>query len=159
MVLLEEGRVVASGPLTELQTDPALPLMKAPDASVMLEGRIESLDEAYSLTSFAVAGGSLIVPGLQSDKGALQRLRIAASDVSFTRTAATETTILNCLPARIVSIDGAEGAAHVDVIAALGADGSGARIAARITRRSRDALALVPGTSVFAQIKSVALVR
>lgn len=159
MVLLEEGRVVASGPLTELQTDPALPLMKAPDASVMLEGRIESLDEAYSLTSFAVAGGSLIVPGLQGDKGALQRLRIAASDVSFTRTAATETTILNCLPARIVSIDGAEGTAHVDVIAALSSDGSGARIAARITRRSRDALALVPGASVFAQIKSVALVR
>lgn len=159
MVLMEAGRVVASGLLTELQTDPALPLVKAPDAAVMLEGRIESLDEAYSLTSFAVSGGSLIVPGLQGDKGSHHRLRIAASDVSFTRTAATDTTILNRLPARIVSVDGAAGVAQVNIIAALGPDGAGSRIAARITRKSQESLALTPGTPVFAQIKSVALVR
>ena len=158
MVLLEKGRVIASGPLSALQTDPNLPLVAAPDAAVMLEGRVESIDETYALTTFSVAGGTLVVPGRQGVKGTERRLRIAASDVSFTRTAAMDTTILNCLPARIVSVDGGPGGPQVNVIATLGADSSGARIAARITRKSRDALALAPGTPVFAQIKSVALV-
>jgi molybdate transport system ATP-binding protein len=159
MVLLDTGRVVASGPLSDLQTDPRLPLIAAPDAAVMIEGRVDSIDEAYALTSFAVSGGILIVPGRQGAKGAERRLRIAASDVSFTRTSATDTTILNCLPARIVSVDGHANEAQVNIIAALGAAGDGARIAARITRKSLDALALAPGTPVFAQIKSVALVK
>lgn len=158
MVLLDKGRVVASGPLAELQTDPNLPLIAAPDASAMLEGRVESIDEAYALTSFSVPGGLLIVPGRQNATGSERRLRIAASDVSFTRTAATDTTILNCLPARIVSIDGHHNEAQVNIVAALGAEGDGARIAARITRKSLDTLSLTPGTPVFAQIKSVALV-
>jgi molybdate transport system ATP-binding protein len=158
MVLLDKGRVVASGLLSDLQTDPSLPLIAAPDAAVMIEGRVESIDEAYELTVFAVPGGMLIVPGRQGAKGAERRLRIAASDVSFARTAATDTTILNCLPARIVSVDGHANEAQVNIVAALGTDGDGARIAARITRKSLDALALAPGTPVFAQIKSVALV-
>lgn len=158
MVLLEKGRVVASGPLSTLQTDPSLSLVAAPDAAVMLEGRVESIDEVYALTTFAVSGGALIVPGRQGEKGAERRLRIAASDVSFTLSAATDTTILNCLPARIVSVDGSAGGPQVNIIAALGSDGTGARIAARITRKSQTALALAPGTQVFAQIKSVALI-
>ena len=159
LVLLANGRVIASGPLEMLQTDPSLPLVAAPDAAVMLEGRVESIDEAYALTAFTVAGGMLMMPGRQGTPGAERRLRIAASDVSFTLTAARDTTILNCLPARIISIDGAANEAQVNIIAALGEDGTGARIAARITRKSQAALRLASGTPVFAQIKSVALMR
>ncbi len=159
LVLLAKGRVLASGPLSVLQTDPNLPLIAAPDAAVMLEGRVTSIDEEYALTHFAVPGGTLIVPGRQGAPDTERRLRIAASDVSFTLTAASDTTILNCLPARIVSIDGSGSEAQVNIIAALDTDGSGARIAARITRKSQATLGLTPGTPVFAQIKSVALMR
>ncbi len=44
------------------------------------------------------------------------------------------------------------------VVLALGTGGSGARILARITRRSWDALDLRDGIDVFAQIKGVSLV-
>ena len=159
LVLLDKGRVLASGPLSVLQTDPTLPLIAAPDAAVMLEGRVAHIDEDYALTHFAVPGGTLLVPGRQGAPGTERRLRIAASDVSFTLTAASDTTILNCLQARIVSIDGSGSEAQVNIIAALGTDGSGARIAARITRKSQATLGLAPGTPVFAQIKSVALMR
>ena len=37
LVLMEAGRVIASGPLTALQSDPTLPLMKARDAAVSLD--------------------------------------------------------------------------------------------------------------------------
>jgi molybdate transport system ATP-binding protein len=43
------------------------------------------------------------------------------------------------------------------IVAALGHGGDGARIAARITRKSLEKLDLREGSEVFAQIKSVAL--
>src|SRR3546814_11893911 len=79
--------------------------------------------------------------------------------VSFTRVPPAETTILNCLPARIRTISGQGGDdAQVNVVVGLGPGGEGASIAARITRRSLEALELTPGTPVYAQHKSVALV-
>jgi hypothetical protein len=43
-------------------------------------------------------------------------------------------------------------------VLALGSDGSGVRVLARITRRSWDTLQLAEGMDVFAQIKGVSLV-
>lgn len=157
LVLLERGRVLSRGQLTAMQTDAALPLLAAPEAAAVLDGRIVAIDETYALTSFEVAGGILLAPGVRGALGTRRRLRIAASDVSFTKSRATDTTILNCLPARIVSIDGSGDAPQVSIVASLGQDGTGARIVARITRRSMDALSLAPGVPVFAQIKGVAL--
>ncbi len=65
---------------------------------------------------------------------------------------------MNRLPVKIVAIDALPGdSAHVNIVAALGEDGAGARIVGRVTRKSRDALGLAPGASAFAQIKSIAL--
>jgi molybdate transport system ATP-binding protein len=85
-------------------------------------------------------------------------VRVSASDVAFVRGPATETSVLNSLPVRIVSIAPPDGDdAQVNLVAALGEDGLGARIVGRITRKSREVLGLEPGASVHAQIKSVAL--
>ena len=157
VVLLAAGRALASGDLSDMQTDPRLPFLGARDAAVTLDGRIDEFDADYGLTTFAVAGGRLIVPGRHGVAGSTLRLRVAASDVSFTLLAATGSTILNCLPARVLTIAEQPGLPHVNIVVALGAEGEGGRVVARITRKSRDALALEPGKSVFAQIKSVAL--
>ena len=158
LVLLEQGRVLAAGPLTSLQTNPALPLLGALDASVMIEGHIVGFDQAYCLTQLSISGGELQVPGRRGQIGDKHRLRIAASDVSLARTAATDSTILNCLAARIISIEFLDGAPQVSVLLAIGAEGDGARIVCRITRKSLSTLALTSGDAVIAQIKSVALV-
>jgi molybdate transport system ATP-binding protein len=158
LVLVEAGCIRAVGPLAAIESDPAQPLLRAPDAAVTLDGTISAIDEAFALTSLAVAGGTLTVPGRRGAIGERRRLRIRASDVSFVLTPAPDTTIVNCLPARIVSAtphdsDGAQ----VDLVAALGADGAGDRIVGRVTRRSCEALGLGVGRPVFAQIKGVAL--
>ena len=159
LVLLDRGRVLASGPLSDLEADPSLPLLRMSEAAVTLEGRITAIDEAYTLTSLAVAGGALVVPGRRGSTGSRRRLRIRASDVSFVRTRPSDSTILNCLPARIVSVSRQNGDdAQVNVVAGLGEDGAGARIVGRVTRKSQEALSLAPGVAIFAQIKSVALV-
>jgi len=158
LVLLDKGRVAALGPLSELQSDPALPLLRMPEAAVMLEARISAIDEHYALTSLDIAGGTLVVPGRRGSPGKRCRIRISASDVAFVRGPVPETSVLNYLPVRIVSITPPSGDdPQLNLVAALGEDGSGARIVGRITRKSRDVLRLEPGAEVYAQIKSVAL--
>ncbi|MGE0769722.1 MAG: molybdenum ABC transporter ATP-binding protein [Hyphomicrobiaceae bacterium] len=158
LVLIGDGRVLASGPLGELQTDPALPLLNSPEATVVLEARIAAFDERFALTELTVPGARLTVPGRHGAVGDRRRLSIAASDVSLARTAPRDSTILNCLPARIVRMEGDGSAPQVNIILALGADHGESRIAARITRKSLAHLELSEGDAVVAQIKSVALV-
>ncbi|MSO65796.1 MAG: molybdenum ABC transporter ATP-binding protein [Alphaproteobacteria bacterium] len=158
LVLLDRGRVLAAGPLSTLEADPSLPLSHAPEAAVTLEGAVVSVDQAYSLTTLSVSGGTLTVPGRLGGIGMRRRLRIRASDVSFAHSRPTDSTIVNCLPAQILSVDRHdEAGVQMNIVVGLGADGSGARLLARVTRKSQEVLALRPGVGVFAQIKSVAL--
>jgi molybdate transport system ATP-binding protein len=158
LVLLDAGRVVAAGALAGLETDPALPLLYAPEATVTLDATISGFDEVYGLTALSVAGGAVIVPGRRGSPGTERRLRISASDVSFTLAPPIDTTILNCLPARIISVTAQDrDAVQMNVVAGLGRGGEGARIVGRVTRKSQEALGLASGKLVFVQIKSVAL--
>ncbi|HET9958038.1 MAG TPA: TOBE domain-containing protein, partial [Polyangiaceae bacterium] len=79
---------------------------------------------------------------------------ILARDVSLSRERPAPTSILNLLQVRVLEISD-DGPSRVNVQLSL-LDGS-TRLLSRITRRSRAALALEPGTQVYAQVKSVAL--
>lgn len=158
LVLIEKGRVLASGPLQELQADPALPLMSAPEAGVALTGRTSEIDKTYGLVTLAVDGGLLIVPAQEASLGEKRRLSIKASDVSFTRNRLEETSILNRLPVKILSANVQDDdPTHVIIVAALGENGAGARIIGRVTRKSQEKLGLTQGAGAYAQIKSIAL--
>ncbi len=154
LVLMEAGRVRATGPLAELQSDPALPLAAAREASVSLDATVESYDATYGLSTLVVDGVRFQVPTPPQKPGDRRRLRIAAGNVSLARTAAHDSTILNVLPARILS----HAAGPYEVVAVLGL-GAGARLLARVTRRSWDHLALAAGDEIYAQVKSVSLAR
>jgi len=157
LVLMEHGNVVATGPLQALQSDPSLPLAGAREAVVSLDATIDAHDSTYGLLTLRVAGGHLQVPAPATKAGKRQRLKIAASDVSIARNAPDASSILNVLPARIIS-NTPLGQGEVIVVLALGTDGSGAQLLARITRRSWDLLGLADATSVYAQVKGVSLV-
>ncbi len=87
IVLIERGRVIAAGSLHDIQSNPALPLARLPEAAVSLDARIEAHDLAYGLTRLAVKGGTLLVPELDGAIGAVRRIRVRASDVSLARNA------------------------------------------------------------------------
>lgn len=156
LVLMRKGQVLAAGPLTTLQSDPSLPLAASRDAAVNFEGSVESYDPSYSLLTLRIDGGRLLVPSPPAASGERRRLRIAAGDVSLAREHPHNTSILNVLPARIVSRT-ALGASEILVVLALGEDGAGAKLLARVTRRSWDHLQLSEGLDVIAQVKGVAL--
>jgi molybdate transport system ATP-binding protein len=139
-----------------LQSDPSLPLAAARDAAVSLDGVVQASDEAYGLVTLKVRGGSLTVPAPPAPVGERRRIRVIAGDVSLTREAPGPSSILNVLPARILSMKSV-GSNEIIVVVALDADGVGARMLSRVTRKSWEALGLAEGVSVYAQVKAVAL--
>ena len=157
LVLMEDGRVVASGALQDLQTDPALPIARLPEAAVVLDATVTHHDLEYHLTTLAVDGGKIVVPGQYGSPGTSQRVRVGASDVSLARQHPGPSTILNVLSARVVAVE-QQDAAIVNVVVRLGAEGQGARLLARVTRKSWAGLGIGPGDLVYAQVKSIALV-
>lgn len=154
LILMQAGRVLAAGPLGELQSDPKLPLATARDAAVNLDTVVESYDASYGLVALSIGGGRLLVPSPPAEAGTRQRIRIAAGDVSLARDAPRESSILNALPVRIVSASPLNASEMLTVLALRGGE---ARLLSRLTRRSWDQLQLAEGVDLFAQIKGVAL--
>ncbi len=186
LVLMDAGRVRAAGPLAELLAQPDLPLARQDDAGVVIAATVAEHDRAYGLSRVRFAGGALWVGETAAAPGEAVRARVLARDVSVTRQAPLQTSVVNVLPVLLESIT----ADHSTVLLQLrlvgdghpdrhpdghpdrhpdrhpGSQTSGAgstgselpvRLLARITRRSCDTLALQPGDALFAQIKGVAL--
>ena len=158
LVLMQAGTVKAVGPLSTLQSDPSLPLAASRDAAVSIDATTESYDANYGILTLKLDGARLLVPSAPVGAGERRRVRIAASDVSLTHEPPTASTILNILPARIVSGSPA-GPNEIVVLLALGAEGTGARLLARVTRRSWDQLGLTEGLPIYAQVKGVSLAQ
>ena len=155
LVLLDRGRVAASGALQETLARLDLPSTFAADAAVVIEARAVAYAAADQLLQLEFAGGTLLVPHRHALEGRTLRCRIEARDVSVTLERQRGTSILNVLPVTIAAVADVEGGAQV----LLRLDAGGTPLLARITRRSLHALQLEAGKRVFAQIKAVALVR
>lgn len=156
LVMMQNGAVTASGPLNALQSDPTLPLAASREAAVSLDSITSGYDGRYGLLVLSVKGGKLLVPASPVAPGQRQRLRIAASDVSLACEMPQASSILNILPARILSRSPQQ-TGDVTVVLGLGKDGSGERLLARITHKSWSILELSEGKDVYAQIKGVSL--
>ena len=153
LVLLDRGKVLAYGPLTEMLARLDLPEEFTDAAGVVIEGTVGGYDQAYGLLRVDFTGGSLRVVHPSIAVGRRLRVQVKARDVSLTRTEPRETSILNLLPATVVAV--APAAEPAQVLVRLEAGGT--PLVARITRRSWDHLRLAPGVAVWAQIKAAAL--
>ncbi len=158
LVLMEMGHVRASGTLADLQSDPTLPIAGVRGAAVSIDATVVEIDADFGLTTLEAEGARFIVPGLDVALGARRRLRIAAGDVSLSRSPPPDSTILNLVPARIETATPV-GEHEVLVLLRAGSLERGPKLLARVTRRSWSRLGLAAGLNVIAQVKSVALVR
>jgi molybdate transport system ATP-binding protein len=155
LVLLEQGRVLASGPLGEILSRLDLPTALAPDAAVVIDARVESHDPGYHLLTLRFDGGVVRVGNGARQPGERVRLQVLARDVSLTLARQQDTSVLNHVPARVEALGAADTPAHV--LVRLTAGEGGTPLLARVTRLSADQLGLTPGQVVWAQIKAVAL--
>ena len=152
LVLLHEGRMVASGPLGETLARADLPPAFADDAGVVAAA-VVAAHEADDLTRLDFAGGSILVARRPEAIGHRLRCRIHARDVSLALDRPQASSILNVFRATVSAIAATDTPGQVLVQVYVGAT----PLLARITERSRRVLELQVGCEVWAQVKAVAL--
>lgn len=152
LVLLNDGKVIASGPLNSVLSRIDLPATFADDAGIVVEA-IVAEHEADDLTRLEFPGGHIHVSRRGESPGTRLRCRILARDVSLALVPQTQSSILNCVNALVVDL--ATTNTPGQILVRL--DVAGAPLLARITKRSANRLDIRPGLALRAQIKSVAL--
>jgi molybdate transport system ATP-binding protein len=154
LVVLSEGRTVASGPLEQIMNRlDVWPLTGYYDVGVAVTVTVADHDDTFGLTRLTFAGHSLLVPRLQLREAATLRVRVRARDVALSLTRPEATSVLNILEGRVVEID-RRGAPRVDILLDVGQP-----LIARVTQKSVHDLGLAPGHKVFALVKAVAVDR
>lgn len=152
LVLLDTGKVVASGLLTETLARVDLPPTFADDAGVVLE-TVLAAHETDNLSRLDFAGGCIRVGQRQEVLGSLLRCRIHARDVSLALARPQASSILNILEGKVSAIESTNTPGHVLVQLYVGPT----PLLARITERSLRELQIEPGSQLWAQIKAVAM--
>ncbi|MGH6918466.1 MAG: molybdenum ABC transporter ATP-binding protein [Geminicoccaceae bacterium] len=155
MVLMSDGRVVATGPIAEIMNRLDLrPMTGRFEAGVVIEGIVRAHDQTFQLSTVSIGRQSLVVPLLAEELGARVRLRVRARDVALATERPTGISIQNILPGKVIELSREEG-----TFVEVNVDVDGTVLTARLTRRAVAVLRLAPGQPVFALVKSIALDR
>lgn len=155
LVLLEQGRAVSVGTVSEVFGELDRPALAGEDRGALVQGFIAEIDARWHLARVEFNGGSLWIRNDGYATGAGVRMRVLARDVSLTLARADATTIQNHVCGVVEAVEPGEHPADALVRIRCGE----AALLARVTQRSIAALALRAGTPVWAQVKTVALVR
>ncbi len=155
LVIIEDGQVLANGPVGETLARLDLPIHRSLEPGVALEARVIERDRDWQLARVRFDGGSLWVRDDARPVGDRMRLRILARDVSLSLIEPARSSILNVLPAVVSELAPHEHPSQVLVKLHVGAT----PLLAQVTARSANALGLAAGKSLFVQVKSVAVVE
>ena len=145
MVLLEAGRVVASGDLEEVMSRPEFAAAAGRNSLMTVIAAIVAEDGALTF-----AGGRMAAPRLDLPAGSAVRVRISADQVILARGKTDGLSVRNQLAGFIVSMTPHGGL--VDVLLDIGCP-----LHAELTEEACRDLDLMPGMQVVALIKSAAI--
>ncbi len=151
VVMIDAGRVIASGPAGVVLSDPSLAPTGVRAVGAVLSARVVAHHDD-GLSEIDAGGVPLMLPRVAQAPGTALRIRIAAHDVILSREVPVGLSALNTLAGTIEAIHTGEGpGAIVSVATPAG------HLLARLTRRSVTRLGLAPGQGCHAILKSVAI--
>jgi len=154
LVILEGGKALASGLLSETLSRLDVSLAQDRDASAVWPVTLIEHETDYHLTRVAFDGGTLSLPMIDAALGTPLRVQIYARDVSIALEAPIATSILNVLPATITGLTDDRGGQSV-VRLQVGTQS----LLAHITRKSIVLLNLQIGRAVYVQIKGTSILN
>jgi len=152
LLVLENGRIIEQGAFLDISSRVDTALAQATNAAAIATGSVAEHDSHYGLTRLNVAGQSVWINLIAAPVGQQRRIRIPARDVSICLERPQATSILNILEVKLVEIESSPGPSTL-----LRLQLGDQFLLARLTRKSAEALNLTPGDTLFAQIKSAAL--
>lgn len=155
LVVLEEGRVKVSGPVTDTVALLDERTLDGQEMGVLIEACVAAVDPPSHMVQVAFAGVRWWVRDEGLALGARVRMRVLARDVSLATEEPRHTSIQNHVPVRIESVS--PDAHPSQVLVRLQAPQG--PLLARITQRAWNGLGLALGQRLWAQVKSVAVVQ
>ena len=105
VIVLDDGKCVARGSVTELMASRRLPVNAAGESGVVLETTIAGHEADWNLAAAEYADGRMLIPDPGVAMGGLVRLRILARDISLSHAEEAHSSILNRLPATVERIE------------------------------------------------------
>jgi molybdate transport system ATP-binding protein len=153
LVVLENGRVSAAGEVNEVLTRLDPPLRLGEETGVVLPATVGAVDADWHLMRLDFAGGSLWTRQVEILVGHRVRIRVLARDVSLSLQQPDLSSIQNLLRGTVDAVADDE---HPGLALARVNVGASSLLA-RLTKRASAALGLSPGTNVWVQVKSAAL--
>ena len=153
IVILEAGKLLMSGALTDILARLDLPIRPSQDAGVVLKAKVIERDKKWHLIRVTFTGGDLWVKDTGQSIGQALRVRILARDVSLALAQQQDTSILNRLPATVLEIAKSDHPATRLVKVQVGST----PLLSQLTAKSVELLQLQAGREVWVQIKSVAV--
>jgi molybdate transport system ATP-binding protein len=154
LLLLEQGRAVASGPLQDLLSRPDLPwLREAVGLGSVFEARVARRLAERGLVELAFDGGVLLAADRALDAGTTVRVRIPAREVILASQEPSGLSLHNALPGTVSAITDDAAFDRVIVQIALG----GVLLLAEVTRDAIRRLGIAVGRRVYALVKSVSI--
>ena len=153
LVLLEAGRVLACGLVTEIASRADLPLAQRDDAGALVPCRVAAHDPARALTRLEGGGVTFLVPLMDEIVGQTCRIRIPAREVILAGQPPEAISVHNIVPGTVRRImpDRLRRSVLIEIGLPNGA------LVSRVTPDAAAQLGLTPGGAVLALIKSTSI--
>lgn len=154
LLLLHEGRAVASGPLHALASRADLPWLRDQvGLGSVIDAVVHAVDATRGLATLASAVGTLVAPSGSLVAGMAVRVRIPAREVILASEAPSGLSLHNVMAGTVLGCVADEATGTVAVQLGLGRG----VVLAEVTRDAIARLGIAPGRSIHALVKSVSL--
>ena len=151
VVLMEAGRVVAQGTLTEVSLRPELRAIVGPDSvGSVLDGVITRVDPSRTMADLQLGTGTLYVSLRDVAVGSRVRVQLLARDIILATEKPHGLSVRNSLQGAIAEISPDDGEAVLVKV-----DIGGATVLSRITHDAAAALGLHAGMPIWVLVKAV----
>jgi molybdate transport system ATP-binding protein len=153
LVLMESGKTIAQGNLSEMSLHPRVRAIIGTDAvGAIVDGTVLGIDSSSGLTRVQVGQGELKVQFGPALPGTRLRVQLLARDLIVATEPPRQISVRNSLPGVITSI-----ANDVDDSDLIAIDIGGILIMARVTKAATRELGLAAGKPVWALVKTASL--
>ncbi len=154
VVRLDRGRVAAVGTPAEVLAPTAIARATHRfDALSLISGRVEAVDETYSVSIIAHPAGRIVLPGFLPAVGSSVQVAIRSTDVTLAMGHTEHLSVRTLLTGRVLRVETDDGPFALITVELTGGD----RLYAYATRLAVDSLGLDTDDRVTALVKAVSI--